>query len=73
MNSARPNLQRLLPIVGILLVFLGPVFFFFTLQFLRKVDYAAATLAFLAGWCLLRAGVDITRASLATQLPTPPK
>lgn len=60
------GLRLAYPAIGLLLVLLGPVFFYFTLQFLRKVDYAAATLSFLAGWSLLRAGVDMTRAHLAT-------
>ena len=66
------SLRRVAPIMGLALVFLGPFFFFSTLQFLQKVDYVAASLSFLAGWCLLRAGVDITRAALAVPEPGKP-
>lgn len=54
--------------LGLVLVFLGPIFFYFTIDFLRKVDYFAATLAFLAGWLLLRSGIDLTRAILAVEV-----
>ena len=62
----RSALMKLYPGLGLALVFLGPYFFFQSLSFLRITDYAASTLAFLAGWALLRAGVDLTRAYLAT-------
>lgn len=65
MERRRISLKSIVPILGIVLVFLGPLFFYAMLQFLRTVDYAAGTLAFLSGWCLLRAGVDLTRAALA--------
>lgn len=60
----RNNLIKLYPGLGLVLVFLGPYFFFQSLSFLRNTDYAAGTLAFLSGWALLRAGIDLTRAYL---------
>ena len=62
----RKSLLTLYPGLGLGLVFLGPYFFFQSLSFLHSTDYAAGTLSFLAGWALLRAGIDITRAYLAT-------
>ena len=62
----RNRLMRIYPVIGLVLVFLGPYFFFQSLSSLRTTDYAAGILAFLAGWALLRAGVDLTRAYLAT-------
>lgn len=58
---------RLYPGLGLLLVFLGPYFFFQCLSFLRNNDYIAGGLSFLGGWALLRAGVDLTRAYLASE------
>ncbi len=63
---------RLYPGLGLLLVFLGPYFFFQSLSFLRHNDYIAGALSFLGGWALLRAGVDLTRAYLASEPTSEP-
>lgn len=74
MNNGRLDRWRnrwmgIYPVLGLILVFLGPYFFFQCLRFLRTTDYAAGLLAFLAGWALLRSGIDLTRAYLATTIP----
>ena len=66
MHVGHTLLRWAYPSLSLLLVFLGPLFFFFVVDFLRKLDYVAALLSFFAGWCLLRAGVDLARASLIT-------
>ncbi|MCB9640729.1 MAG: hypothetical protein H6728_03260 [Myxococcales bacterium] len=68
----RPWLARIrdiYPLVGLLLIFSGPYFLYSCISFLRKVDYIAATLALLAGASLLLAGVELSRAWMATSLP----
>jgi len=59
-------ISRLYAVFSVLLVFLGPYFFYFTIHFLRKQDYTAAILTLLAGGFLLRAGVDLARTLLVT-------
>ena len=57
---------RLIPGLSIVLVFLGPYFLFQCLSFLHQGDYPSAILALAAGWALMRAGVDMTKAYLAS-------
>lgn len=61
------SLRVIYPALSIFLVFLGPLFFYMTVLFLRKADYFASLLCFLAGWLLLRTGVDLSRAVLVFQ------
>ena len=65
MKNRRWPLLRLYPGIGLLLVFLGPYFFFQSLSYLSKLNYTGGVIGFLAGWALLRAGIDLTRAYLA--------
>jgi len=57
---------RLLPVVSIVFIFTGPYFLFQSLSFLHQGDYPSAILALAAGWILIRAGIDITKAYLAS-------
>ncbi len=72
-------LKKTYPIISLILLFLGPYFFFQTLQFLQHLDYVAALLSLLAGWFLLRAAIDLIRTFLVYEMeklhpsPPPPK
>jgi positive regulator of sigma E activity len=68
---SQSSLLRIYPLVGLLLIFLGPYFLFQSLSFLRHLNYVAAILAFFAGWTLLRAGVDLTRTALIAPTSSP--
>jgi len=64
-------LRKIYPFISLILVFLGPYFFFEMIGFLRNLDYIGAFLTLLSGWFLLRAGVDITRIVIASSAPSP--
>ncbi len=70
MQSWLARLRDLYPFVGLLLVFSGPYFLYCCIVFLRRVDYIAAAFALMAGASMLRAGVDLSRAWMATSAPS---
>ncbi|MEM1008240.1 MAG: hypothetical protein AAGJ35_04490 [Myxococcota bacterium] len=55
-----------LPWISLGLLFLAPYFLYQSLYFLDKLDYLAATLTWLSGLALLKAGVDLSRSWLST-------
>ncbi len=68
MRSWLERLRDIYPVVGLLLVFSGPYFLYCCISFLRRVDYVAAAFALIAGASMLRAGVDLSRAWMATSV-----
>ncbi len=53
-------------ILGIVMVFLSLVFFYFSIQFMAERDYIAGILQIFVGFSLIRAGLELTKLSLLT-------
>ena len=50
--------------LGIFMVFLSLVFFYFSIQFMAERDYIAGILQVFIGFSLTRAGLELTKLSL---------
>ena len=66
---------RMYPWLTLCLIIAGPYFFFQMVWFLRTLDYTGALFSLLAGWFLLRGGLDLARIVLLskqqqTKVPT---